>query len=53
MLCIFAVLFACSVCGAPVVIDFEADTTGLKANGFSATGFPGVTFSDTLGANLS
>jgi MYXO-CTERM domain-containing protein len=34
------------------VIDFEADAAGAKPNGFAAVGFPGVTFSDTSGANL-
>lgn len=33
-------------------IDFEADTTGSKPNGFTSTGFPGVSFSDSLGADL-
>lgn len=47
-----ATLFAASSYAAPIVIDFEADTTGAKPNGFSAAGFPGVTFSDTLGAGL-
>lgn len=35
------------------VIDFEADTAGGKANGFSAAGHPGVTFTDTMGADLA
>jgi len=47
-----AALVAGSSYATPVVIDFEADTIGAKPNGFSATGFPGVTFSDTLGADL-
>jgi hypothetical protein len=37
---------------ATTVIDFEADTIGNKANGFSATGFPGVAFSDTVGSTV-
>jgi hypothetical protein len=34
------------------VIDFEAGPYGDQPNGFSATGVPGVTFTDTLGAGL-
>lgn len=34
------------------IIDFEADTYGPKANGFSALGHPTVKFSDTVGAEL-
>lgn len=34
------------------VIDFEADAAGGKPNGFASAGFPGVTFTDTAGANL-
>jgi hypothetical protein len=37
---------------APTTIDFEAGPLGPQPNGFSATGFPGVTFSDTIGAGL-
>ena len=47
-----ASLFAVSSYAAPITIDFEAGPFGSQPNGFSATGFPGVTFSDTLGANL-
>jgi hypothetical protein len=45
---------AASLSGAAqaAVIDFEADTTGGKANGFTAVGHAGVHFSDTVGANL-
>lgn len=45
-------LFTASSYAAPIVIDFEAGPFGTQPNGFSATGFPGVTFSDTLGADL-
>jgi hypothetical protein len=37
----------------PVTIDFEADTSGAKANNFSPVGFPGVHFFDTVGNGLS
>ena len=46
-------LFTGTAYAAPITIDFEADTIGSKPNGFSAMGFPGVTFTDTLGANLN
>jgi hypothetical protein len=52
-------LFAASLLGCfavaanAAVIDFTADSGGSKANGFSASGHPGVTFSDTVGANLN
>lgn len=51
MVAIAAVL--CFGTAQAVVIDFEADAAGGKANGFSAVGFPGVTFTDTSGANLN
>jgi len=41
-----------SVQAAPTTINFEADAAGAKANGFSAVGFAGVTFTDTSGSNL-
>lgn len=34
------------------IIDFEADTAGSKANGFTSVGNPGVHFTDTSGAGL-
>lgn len=48
-----ALMFAAPAIAAPIVIDFEADSIGGRNNGFSAVGFPGVTFSDTMGADLS
>ena len=38
---------------AAVVIDFEAGPSGGQANGFSATGAPGVTFFSANGSGLS
>ena len=35
-----------------VTIDFESDSSGSRANGFSSSGYPGVTFSDTVGSGL-
>lgn len=35
-----------------VTIDFEADSIGTKANGFTPTGITGVAFSDSNGAEL-
>lgn len=54
-LCLVAVL-AVGVLGtanaSPTTIDFEAGPFGSQPNGFSATGVPGVTFTDTQGADL-
>lgn len=36
----------------PIVIDFRGDTPGGKPNGFASVAARGVTFSDTLGADL-
>ncbi len=36
-----------------VTIDFESDSSGSRANGFSSSGHPGVTFSDTVGSGLT
>ena len=36
-----------------VTIDFESDSSGSRANGFSPSGHPGVTFSDTVGSGLN
>lgn len=50
---IAASLLGCFVVSAnAAVIDFEADS-GSQLNGFSAAGHPLVTFSDTVGAELS
>ena len=38
---------------ATVTIDFQADPTGAKPNGYSPIGHPGVTLTDTMGAGLS
>jgi len=38
---------------ATVTIDFQADPTGAKPNGYSPIGHPGVTLTDTIGADLS
>ena len=37
---------------AIVTIDFESDSLGAVANGFSSVDAPGVTFTDSSGANL-
>lgn len=34
------------------IIDFEADTPDYQPNGFSSSGHPNVTFTDTVGAGL-
>jgi len=46
-----SLLGCCAVVANAAVIDFEADG-GAQPNGFSASGHPGVTFSDTVGASL-
>lgn len=51
-LALSAVALAFASMAQAEVIDFTADTAGNKANGFSSTGHPGVTFTDTLGADL-
>lgn len=50
----FAAVVAVGALGAAhaTTIDFEAGPFGAQPNGFSATGFPGVTFTDTIGADL-
>ncbi len=53
-----AALFLSSIMGLPaqadiISIDFESDTLGLKANDFSSVDAPGVTFTDTIGAELT
>jgi hypothetical protein len=50
-------LFAAGILAGPAIcaaatIDFQADSLGAKANGFSPVGHAGVTFTDTLDANL-
>ncbi|MEJ5237127.1 MAG: hypothetical protein WHT82_02080 [Limisphaera sp.] len=47
-----AVVAAASLSGSAAVIDFEADTLGLKPNGWSPVGHPTVQFSDTAGTDL-
>ena len=42
-----------TVSAVPVTIDFENDGTGAQANGFSSVDAPGVSFSDSDGADLS
>jgi len=42
-----------SVQAAPTTINFELETAGTKANGFSAAGHPGVSFTNTSGSNLN
>lgn len=37
----------------PVTINFTGEATGAKANGYSPAGAGGVTFTDTVGANLT
>jgi Ca2+-binding RTX toxin-like protein len=44
---------AAAAVAAPIVINFTADTTGAKLNGFSSVDSPNVFFYDTIGANLS
>jgi len=38
---------------APTTINFESVASGAKANGFSVAAYPGVTFTDTSGSNLT
>ncbi len=47
-----AALLLASATAQAAVIDFEADTTGNKANGFVSASGAGVSFTDTSGANL-
>jgi Ca2+-binding RTX toxin-like protein len=44
---------AVAAVAAPIVINFTADTTGSKPNGFSSVDNPNVFFYDTMGANLA
>lgn len=37
----------------PITIDFTGEPSGAKANGYSPAGAGGVTFTDTVGANLA
>ncbi len=48
-----AVAPAAAVVPGPVTIDFTDEVAGAKPNGYSPAGAGGVTFTDTLGANLS
>lgn len=45
--------YAIPAASAQVTITFEADSTGAKPNGFQSVESPLVSFSDTLGADLS
>ncbi len=38
---------------SPININFTADTPGPVANGFTSSGIPQVSFSDTIGADLA
>lgn len=50
---IVAALLGGSVAANAAIIDFSADAAGSKANGYSPVGHPLVTFTDTLGADLT
>lgn len=52
MLGLFFVTATAASHAANITIDFEADTFGAKPNGFVAAGFPGVSFTDSVGAGL-
>ncbi len=47
-----ALTAAAPAAAVPMLIDFEADPVGGKANGFNPIGHPGVHFSDTVGSGL-
>ncbi|QUM75793.1 PEP-CTERM sorting domain-containing protein [Moritella sp. 24] len=49
---LFTTCTFCSVQASAVLINFEADTAGAKANGFSPVGDPLVTFTDNVGSGL-
>ncbi len=52
-LCAVALMaLATDIAATAATIDFEADASGLQANGFSPAGHPGVHFTDTDGADL-
>jgi len=52
LLLILTFMVVPSAYAAPQVITFEADPLGVKPNGYSPVGFPGVFLTDTVGAEL-
>jgi hypothetical protein len=49
---LFVLVTATSAHAAPIVVSFNSDSPGGKANGFASVDSALVTFSDTAGANL-
>jgi hypothetical protein len=47
-----SLLFVCCAPAMAGFIDFESDSFGAKANGFTSASDPGVHFTDTIGADL-